>query len=65
MRAIAFEEGISISNSEVNAAAERFAEEFGFESAAEFIEINGREAIRMQLIVERVLDIIIANAVAV
>ena len=65
IRAIAFEEGIDISNAEINAAAERFAEEFGFESAAQFIEINGRDAIRLQLLVESVLDLVIANAVAI
>ena len=65
VRAIAFAEGISISNAEIDAGAERFAEEFGFDSAAEFIEINGRDTIRLQLMVEKVIELIKANAVAV
>ncbi|MCL2873540.1 MAG: trigger factor [Defluviitaleaceae bacterium] len=65
LRAIAFTEGIDISDAELNEGAARFAEEFEFESAAQFIELNGRDIIRLQLITERVLELVLANAVAV
>ena len=65
VKAIAFAEGIEISDAEFDAGAERFTEEFGFESVADFIELNGRDAIIMQLTVEKVIEIVTTNAIAI
>ena len=65
VKAIAFAEGIEISDVEIDTGAERFAEELGFRSAEEFIEMNSRDAIKMQLIVEQVIEIVTANAIAI
>jgi len=63
LRAIAFNQGINVSDADVNEGAARFAEEFGFDSAAQFIELNGRDVIRLQLITERVLDLVMEHAI--
>ncbi len=62
LKAIAEAEGIELSDEEYEAGTQRYAEQYGYETAEELIAANDEEEIRISLLQEKVLDFLMENA---
>jgi len=65
VRAIAAQEGITISDEQFREGVDNFVENFGFENAEEFIETHGEDVIRVALLAERILDLVMEHAIPI
>lgn len=62
LKAIAEAEGMTISDEEYEAGTQRYAQQYGYETAEELIAANDEEEIRISLLQEKVLDFLVENA---
>ena len=62
LKAIAEAEGMELSDEEYEAGTQRYAEQYGYETAEELIAANDEEEIRISLLQEKVLDFLMENA---
>ena len=64
LRAIGAKEGLSITDAEFQAGVNRLVNEYGYESEEQFLEINGENAVRIALLSDKVIELLMANAIA-
>jgi len=64
LRAIAAQEGITVTEAEFVAAVREFVEDYGYESEEHFLTLNGVEPVRIALLSENVIEVIMANSIA-
>ncbi|MCL2366184.1 MAG: trigger factor [Oscillospiraceae bacterium] len=63
LRAVAVQEGLSITDEEFQEGLEQFVEDFGFESEDEFLEMHGALAIELSLLANKVIERIMEHSV--
>jgi len=64
LRAIGSKEGLSVSDQEFQAGVVRLVSEYGYESEEQFLEINGESAVRIALLSDKVIEMLMSNAIA-
>ncbi|MCL2392899.1 MAG: trigger factor [Oscillospiraceae bacterium] len=64
LRAIAVQEGIVVSEDEFDEAVAQFVEDFGFDDAEQFLEINGEDTVRFAILADKIINFIMEYAVA-
>ena len=63
LRAIGAKEGLNVSDEELQAGVTRLVIEYGYESEEQFLEINGENAVRVALLSDKVIELLMANAI--
>jgi len=64
LRAIGVKEGLTVSEEEFQQGVERLVAEYGYESAEQFLEINGEKAVQIALLSEKVIGLLLEHAIA-
>jgi len=64
LRAIGAKEGLTITDAEFQAGVDRLVYEYGYENEEQFLEINGENAVRIALLSDKVIELLMANAIA-
>ncbi len=62
LKAIAEAEGIELTDEEYTAGTERYAQQYGYETAEELIAANDEKEIRISLLLDKVYDFLIENS---